>query len=282
MIMIHMMGGMGNQLFQYALYTGLQKQGKRVYLDYTTIRDEMTRMRRETIFDVFELDRSFSVDTTEGIAGELQKLFNRVFRKLTKDNYEKEDGTFDPEILNLKHGYLEGYWQSPKYFNGCEQVLRKRLRFKQELNVENEQVLRRIQSVDCPVSIHIRLGDYTTVENSALFGNICTQEYYTKAIAYICEKYRNATFFVFSNEPQKAMEIINIPNTFVVDINDEKNAWADMYLMSQCHHNIIANSSFSWWGAWLNANEDKIVIAPKQWLNGKETKDICPASWLRM
>lgn len=283
MIMIHLMGGIGNQLFQYALYTALQKQGKRVWLDYTTIRGEMTQLCRETIFDVFMLDRPYSLDAMDGIAGKLQRrLFNRVFRKLAKSRYEKEDGVFDPEILQLKHGYLEGYWQSPKYFDGFEQVLRERLRFKRELNEENKQILCRIQSADCPVSVHIRLGDYTSAENSALFGNICTREYYERSIEYICEKHEGATFFVFSNEPRKAMEVIDIPNAVVVDINDESAAWADMYLMSQCHNNIIANSTFSWWGAWMNDYEDKEVIAPQKWINGKTTPDICPKSWIRM
>ena len=111
--------------------------------------------------------------------------------------------------------------------------------------------------------------------------SICTDAYYEKAIEYFTEKYEDPTFFVFSNEPQKVTDVINVPNAVIVDVNDELTAWADMYLMSQCHHNVIANSSFSWWGAWLNENPHKEVIAPQKWLNGERTPDICPDTWLR-
>lgn len=283
MIVIYLKGGIGNQLFQYALYTSLQSQGKQVRLDYTTISDEMTRIHRGTIFDTFLLDRDYHPDTISEIAQKLQRrVFNRVFRKLTCYYVEKEDGEYDPDVLALKHGYLDGYWQSPKYFEGCEAELRQRLQFKHTLSTESRQMLGRITQAQCPVSVHVRLGDYTTDENSALFGNICTKEYYSKAIAHITQRHPNASFFVFSNEPRKAAEVIDIPNAVIVDINDESAASADMYLMSQCHHNILANSSFSWWSAWLNQNPQKQVIAPKTWINGKNTPDVCPESWIRL
>ena len=283
MLVVNVKGGLGNQMFQYAIYTQLQRQGKLVFLDYSKIAGEMKELNRTTIFDDFVLDRDYHVHRMEGFLGKLQSRFLiRVFRKLTRRFVEKEESRFDPNAFELKLGYLDGYWQSERYFEGCEGELRKRFQFKKELSAENEQILKKIRSTECPVSIHVRLGDYNTSENSALFGNICTQAYYDNAVKHIANKYQNPTFFVFSNEPQKAVEILNIPSAVIVDVNDEKSAWSDMYLMSQCHHNIIANSSFSWWGAWLNENKDKVVIAPQRWLNTKEAGDICPKSWIRV
>ncbi len=283
MIQIFVQGGIGNQMFQYALYTSLQKRGKRVLLDNSIIEKQMNDINRQTIFHVFELDRQYHLRMYRGLFGQIRRrVINRVFRKLAGRYAEKEDSKFDPNVLQLSSGYLTGYWQSPKYFSDCEAELRKRFQFKKALSAGSEKVLSLIENASCPVSIHIRLGDYTTAVNQELFGNICTKEYYSKAIDRILEHNPDATFFVFSNEPQKATELIDIPNAIIVDANDEGTASEDMYLMSKCHHNIIANSSFSWWGAWLNENPGKITIAPKKWLNGKNTPDICPESWIRI
>ncbi len=283
MLIVNLKGGLGNQLFQYALYTQLRKEGWLAFLDYSRIEIEMQRIKRSTIFEDFELDQQYHIDKMNGMLGKAHRgLFFRVFKKLAKVYEEQEESLYDPHVFDLKHGYLEGYWQSEKYFESCKEELRKHLQFKKELPASTFCFLDKIREAECPVSVHIRLGDYTQKDCAALFGNICTREYYTKAIRYFKEKYANPVFFVFSNEPHKALDVIDIPNAVVVDANDESAAWADMYLMSQCHHNIIANSSFSWWGAWLNENTHKTVIAPERWINGKETRDICPESWLRM
>lgn len=282
MILIFVQGGIGNQLFQYALYTKLKKQGKRVWLDYSFIESQMNSISRQTIFDVFQLDRKYRLAAARGIAGKLhRRVFLPLFKRSMGCYFEKEDGVFDPEVLQLRKGYLEGYWQSPKYFEGCDALLQQRLTFQHQMNAGSREMLEKIRSANTPVSVHIRLGDYTTDNNREIFGNICTKEYYTKAISFITERYPDATFFVFSNEPKKATEVIDIPNAVIVDVNDESTASADMYLMSQCHHNILANSSFSWWAAWLNRNPDKQIIAPRKWLNGKPTPDVCPDSWIR-
>lgn len=282
MIVIFMQGGIGNQLFQYALYTKLQMQGRRVCLDYSSIENEMNRISRQTIFNVFQLDRKYHLSAGRGLVGKLQRrVLVPLFKRLMGCYFEKEDGLFDPKVLQLQKGYLHGYWQSPKYFEDCDELLRHRLTFQHQLNAGSQEMLEKIRSAKTPVSVHIRLGDYTTGVNSEIFGNICTKEYYTKAISFITERYPDATFFVFSNEPKKATEVIYIPNAVIVDVNDESTASADMYLMSQCQHSILANSSFSWWAAWLNRNPEKQIIAPKKWLNGKPTPDICPDSWIR-
>lgn len=283
MLVVNLKGGLGNQMFQYALYTKLQQKGKQVYLDYSQIATEMQALNRSTIFSDFRLDRTYNLQRMQGPFGTLYRRFLiRAFRKLTNVLREKEESVYDAQVMQIKNGYLDGYWQSEKYFLGCEEELRQRLQFKQELSDANRAILEKIRSAKCPISIHVRLGDYQQAENAGLFGNICTRAYYEKAIAFCREKYEEAAFFVFSNEPQKAVEMLNLPNATIVDVNDELSAWADMYLMSKCHHNIIANSSFSWWAAWLNENPDKVIIAPSKWINGKQTPDIWPETWLRM
>lgn len=283
MLVVNLKGGLGNQLFQYALYTRLQQEGKIVFLNYSSIAQEMRQLNRSTIFDEFVLDKKYHLNLMNGLFGKIQRgFFFKVFLRLTGIYCEKEESCYDAELLQLKHGFLDGYWQTEKYFSSCKEELRNRLKFKKSLSRENIRILEKIRCAECAVSIHIRLGDYGLSENMALFGNICTQEYYKQAIDSICEQHKNVTFFVFSNEPQEAIKIMHIPNAVVVDVNDENTAWADMYLMSQCKHNIIANSSFSWWAAWLNQNADKMVIAPSKWLNGKQTPDVWPEGWHRI
>ena len=122
------------------------------------------------------------------------------------------------------------------------------------------------------------------MESLEMYGNICTVEYYNRALKFVKEKLQNPIFYVFSDDLEWTKNNIKIPNAnYISDtlFQDYQN-WYDMFLMSCCHHNIIANSSFSWWGAWLNTNEDKVVISPNKWINGEHTKDIWCSSWIRM
>lgn len=132
------------------------------------------------------------------------------------------------------------------------------------------------------VSIHIRRGDYLSEINQGLYGGICTEMYYAKAITYICNKIDQPSFFVFSNEIDWVKNNVDIPNPTYIDFNNGADSWQDMFLMSQCKHNIIANSSFSWWGAWLNRNTNKIVITPSRFINLEEDSDIIPDAWIRI
>jgi len=133
-----------------------------------------------------------------------------------------------------------------------------------------EQQIKNCQAV----SLHIRRGDYLDPKYSALYKDICTPAYYEKAEAYIQNRYPDAVFFFFSNDTEWVKAHYSGPQDVVVEGNDEESGYADLYLMSRCRHHIIANSSFSWWGAWLNPDKDKTVIAPKKWLNGRDCKDI--------
>ena len=132
------------------------------------------------------------------------------------------------------------------------------------------------------VSIHVRRGDYLSETNQKIYGRICTLDYYKKAIRYFEEKYEDVTFFVFSNDLEWAKENLEMKKSCFVDCNTEETAIYDMYLMSECRDNIIANSSFSWWGAWMNSHEEKEVIAPSKWLNTVEVRDIWCEGWKKL
>ena len=209
--------------------------------------------------------------------------------KLVEDTFQP----FDPMVLKAgKNVYLEGYWQSEKYFKEIEYIIRKDLIIKPNLKGRNKDIAKKIVSENS-ISLHIRRGNY--VANPEIFKvhGTCEQEYYYEAIDYITENVKEPYFYIFSDEIEWAKDNFKIEyaHTFV-DINigfdgenyqDEKN-YEDLRLMSLCKHNIIANSSFSWWGAWLNQNPEKIVIAPKKWFNDEslDTSDLIPNSWIRI
>jgi len=177
--------------------------------------------------------------------------------------------------------YYDGYWQSEKYFKSIEGVLRTELEYKAVLNDENALLLHDIISNES-ISVHIRRGDYLSVKvNSKLFST-CSIDYYMHAVNYFLNKYSNSVFYIFSDDIDWAKSNF-IGDRFRIIDNNFDNPEIDLYLMSKCKHNIIANSSFSWWGAWLNSNPNKIVFAPQSWYKNKlneSTKDLIPSDWI--
>lgn len=281
MIRININGGLGNQMFQYALYMALMQTGKKVQLDTSHINRDMTNMKRCTIFEAFILDKEYpSLNSASNRI--VCHLYNPLFVLLNGQYHEVLVGKYDEKVSTIDRGYLDGFWQTEKYFSKYRDSVFAAFQLKQSLPEKSNRILLDIQKESTPVSLHIRLGDYNTPANRKIYGKICTEEYYNRAITYILSQYPNARFFLFSNDIEKAQSILPQIDYEIVDVNNESTGWADMYLMSQCKHNIIANSSFSWWGAWLNQNPDKIVVAPSKWLNTREMPDICPESWIRL
>lgn len=172
--------------------------------------------------------------------------------------------------------YYDGWWQDKKYFLDTVDNLRFRSFI---LDEENKSLLEDIQKSQS-VFLHIRRGDYLAPENVARYGGICTDEYYRKAINIIKEKLNDPHFFVFSNDICWVKKNMNIPNPTFVCNNTGKNSFLDMYLMSYCKAGILANSSFSYWGAMLNKNKS-LIIYPEKWDN-KHTPDIFPTNWIKL
>lgn len=274
MIIVRVTGGLGNQMFQYAMYKSLEKKGKLVKLDsksFYETKKEHNGYELERIFDI-KPNKPTKEDLEKFDENNISTLF-KIKRKLFGDKkfvYDTKEYVFNKDVYKLKNSYLNGYWQSIKYFEGIENDIKKDFRFKNQLDNKNLEILNEIENSNS-ISIHIRRGDYMSPENYDMYGCIATPTYYKKAIKVIEEKVENPTFFVFSNDMDWVKKNIQINSrVFYIDINSGNGSYKDMQLMSNCKHNIIANSSFSWWGAWLNENKNKIVIAPKKWINRED------------
>lgn len=287
MIIVKVMAGLGNQMFQYALYKNFIVQNKEAKLDIS-------------FFDYFnahngyELDRIFNISpiyaTIEesNILGDTRlDVVSRILRKLgvTKKTHYTQDIVygfgFEEKLLDIKENvYLQGYWQSEKYFYNAKDILRSEFSFKKKLDQKNQEISDLIKNTNS-ISLHVRRGDYVSSNN---LGNVCSLKYYRNAMEYIKSEVDNPFFFVFSDDIDWCKANLNRDNIFYVNINFGQDSYKDMQLMSLCQHNIIANSSFSWWGAWLNINTNKIVVAPNKWFNNDKTvvKDIIPDDWIKI
>ncbi len=274
MIIIEMSGGLGNQMFQYALYTKMKKLGKEVKLDLTSFKSKQSQRKFE--LDIFNADYD--------IAGEkdIRKykktgIQSRLFHTRRNENVyiENLDEGYQPIIFSFDDKYLQGYWQCEKYFADVRDILLEKFVFPISNGHKFNQILSQIKETES-VSIHIRRGDYLNAQNIKVYGNICTIDYYNNAISYVKKEVKDAVFFLFTNEVEWVKNHIYEEGMIIVDCNIGKQDYLDMFLMSQCKHNIIANSSFSWWGAWLNENADKKIISPARWFLNHEVSDqIC-------
>lgn len=283
MIITKLIGGLGNQMFQYAV-------GRRVAdtnltelkLDVTGYSDQVDITPRAYSLNIFNIEENFATRK------EIHQLKKNIFllRLFRKNTYHREKQfQFDSNILAvINNSYLEGYWVSEKYFMEIENTIRQEFSFKSKPNAINQSTLDQIESTNS-ISIHVRRGDYIEDAKTNQFHGVCRLDYYKTAISHIVRQVKNPHFFVFSDDPGwcKANLRLKYLTTYVTH-NLGNNDHEDMRLMSTCKHNIIANSSFSWWGAWLNNNQDKIVVAPKQWFRDKSinTRDLIPESWIRI
>lgn len=289
MLIIRVTGGLGNQMFQYAFYKMLLDIGKdEVKLDTFAFKDY-------SLHNGYELENIFNINPNKANQDEINKLKkeNNILLKLlykfkrNKNCIIRNELIFDESMLNLKNKYLQGYWQSEKYFLNVKNEILKDFKFKSFDDIKNINLMNIIKKNNS-TSIHIRRGDYLNQENRKFYGGICNDNYYLSAINLIKKKVDRPLFIVFSNDIEWCKKFFN--NKFkddkfiYVDWNKGENSYKDMQLMSICDNNIIANSSFSWWGAWLNAKDEKIVIAPSKWMNFKQNdiNDIIPSGWLKI
>lgn len=268
MIIIQVAGGLGNQLQQYALYRKFVRLGKEARLDLSWFLDTATQekvlAKRELELTHFDrlIYESCTADEKAALIGN-DNLSGKLRRKLlpfTVHHFE-ESKMYHPEILNFEDMYLSGYFACEKYYADILYDLREKIQFPKSDNPLNLMMAEKMQSCES-VSVHIRRGDYLDPENRAMFGNICTDAYYTKAMERIREEFPNAHFFLFSDDIRYLKENFAREDCTIVDINHDQESFYDIWLMSQCKHNICANSTFSFWGARLNSHEDKIMIRP--------------------
>lgn len=289
MVAVQLSGGLGNQMFEYALYLKLKSMGKEVKIDDFTCYGEQELQRTNQLFVFGVSYERLSKEEYEKLTDSSMAAADRLRRKLfgRRDlSYREASCNFDPEVLLREPALLTGYFQSEKYFADVKEQVREAFRFREKdagivLSPEQEKLLSRIQSCEA-VSVHIRRGDYLSAQNQAMFGGICDDAYYDRAIAEMKRRLPEAVFFFFSNDTDWVKERYRGENCVVAEGNGEDAGFRDLFLMSRCRHHIMANSSFSWWGAWLDENPDKVVIAPKRWFNDRECRDIYTDGMIRM
>jgi hypothetical protein len=295
-VRVALTGGLGNQLFQYALGRALSKKlGVPLTLDLTwfnRVNGNKNETLRKYALDPFQLNVEKWI-SSEGVLWETSELIVRRFiklgialpEKIIRNTYYERSYRFDPGVLKLMPPVnLVGYWQSPLYFADIEEELRIELSVKQEISKNSLELMDEIKSTDS-VCVHVRRGDYVLNKNAANTHGLCGADYYKRGIEFVTSKLRNPHCYVFSDDPEWVREYIKIPlPSTVVDINGPDDAHEDLWLMSSCNHFVIANSSLSWWGAWLSKANNKIIIAPEKWFkcNKLDESDLIPTGWKRL
>jgi hypothetical protein len=296
MLIVELLGGLGNQMFQYAFGRSISTQlGFEVKFDVRNLLDRTPKPNftfRDYELAIFNAEVPLATASDVALykalpTGKVAQLSNRIQRKLTKARLfqEKKVFTYDADVLRVgRHTYFEGYWQTEKYFKPCESLIRQAFTFKQPLTGISHALAAKMLGAPS-VAMHVRRGDYVTNAATNAAHGTCTPAYYQQAVAALQERVGAINLFIFSDEPQWVRENLHfaVPTEYVTH-NQGQASYQDMQLMSLCQHNIIANSSFSWWGAWLNNNPAKVVVAPKQWMPGYTTDslDLIPEAWLRL
>lgn len=291
-LIVRISGGLGNQMFQYAAGLAVAKKKK---ADLLLDLDDYASNKHH---HGFELDRVFSCHIGTASQEQVRNILGwryppTVRRLLTKApmgifrgqrfivephfNYWK--GIFDIETPC----YLQGYWQSERYFKGITDQVRAAFRFRGDLSEKNEFLVQEMKAANS-VSIHVRRGDYVHNSSASATHGVCDLGFYRDAILYIKEIVDNPCFYVFSDDIEWVSENLHIEGRHkYIRHNVGEESYNDMRLMSACRHNIIANSTFSWWGAWLNSFPDKVIVAPLKWFAiTKNTQDLLPRDWVKI
>ena len=291
-VISHIIGGLGNQMFQYAA-------GRALSLEYgVPLRLDVSGFAGYGLHQGFELQRVFNcpgeIAAEAEVRGILGWQYSSVIRRVVsrpgmaafrrKGFVVEPFFSYWPDICRIpKDSYLFGYWQSDKYFQAHAPVIRADFAFKSPLADKNAELGEQIGRENA-ISLHVRRGDYVKNPKTTATHGLCSPEYYQSAIQYVIDRVERPSFYIFSDDPAWVRENMKIkyPSVYV-DHNLGAESYNDMRLMSMCRHHIIANSSFSWWGAWLNSSTDKIVVAPKHWFAiEKDAKDLLPQSWVRL
>lgn len=293
MIISSIIGGLGNQMFQYAAGRALSlERGQPFRLDISGFADY-------GLHHGFELQRVYDYSAEIATEAEVRSIlgwqFLSVIRRavshpgfafLRRPGFVVEPHFgYWPGINNVSQDcYLSGYWQSEKYFQNVAEVIRSEFTYKCPLENRNSEFADEISQVSA-VSLHVRRGDYAKNPKTTAMHGLCSLDYYREAIQYISVHVEQPYFFIFSDDIAwvKSNLKIDFPCQYV-DHNHGSQSYNDMHLMSLCQHHIIANSSFSWWGAWLNPRPNKIVIAPLKWFASKQksTRDLIPSGWISL
>lgn len=291
MITVLLSGGLGNQMFQYAAAKALaMRLNTPLYFDSYTLDKKTQATKRNLELDIFDI----RIEKRNTIKG---KLLNKIFPYAQKHRKlfslfgfftDTAAILYQPSFEQLKGNItMLGNFQNEQYFKSIKDDLRRDFTIKKPLTGQNLDLADKIKRTNS-IAIHIRRGDYITNKGAAMNFVTCDKVYYANAIDRITKAVSNPELFIFSEDFEWIKENLNFGNypvTFI-DWNKNKDSYIDMQLMSLCKHNIIANSSFSWWGAWLNTNVDKIVVAPARWFHDEEKNllldQFYPEGWTKI
>jgi hypothetical protein len=269
-------GGLGNQMFQYAIAKSIARRNNDNFtLDISFYPKQTLRKYELSLFNIEDY-----VPKSENI---IYKVVRRFGVSLHNYYVERNISEYDDNVFKYKKNiFLEGYWQNENYFKDIRSEIIKDFTRISALENESKIYLEKIKNINS-ASIHVRRGDYINDSQVNKQHGICDLEYYKNATEYLNKKFDDLTYVIFSDDMDWCKENFNfLVNKIFVD--GTKSAIDDLELMKNCKHNIIANSTFSWWGAWLNQNEEKIIIAPKQWFEKKEweNKNIACENWIKI
>lgn len=291
MVIVELIGGLGNQMFQYAVgrciaeklqtslqlnVSGFEKYPLRCY-ELNNFNIQVQLASKEDLL-------LFSLTTKQKLVRSVKNWFG----KHDDNRYicvQERSFTFDPAVLQQQGNlYLTGYWQSEKYFKDIASILRKEFSSRNPLSPRSTVLQEKMQRPGS-VAIHIRRGDYVTNPQTNQMHGVMSLDYYRKAMDFIASRQEDVTYYIFSDDVPWVRQNFTVSDRIcIVEPDDSSQSYEDMLLMSTCNHYIIANSSFSWWSAWLNSNPNKIVIAPNKWFNKAEmdTTDLIPDNWIRL
>lgn len=292
MVITNIIGGLGNQMFQYAAGRALAlDRGVPLLLD-------ISGFSNYQLHNGFELGRIFNCTVKAANEADMRGVLHwqsspfmrRLISRPSISIFRRKEFVVEPhfhywsEIRNSPRDcYLMGYWQSEKYFSEVAGQIRTDFSFRFPLEGRNAELVKRINQVNA-VSLHVRRGDYAMNPKTAATHGLCSLDYYRTSIRQMAERVAQPHFFIFSDDIAWAQGNLEMDFPCVyVQHNCGADSYNDMRLMSKCQHHIIANSSFSWWGAWLNPSVEKIVIAPQKWFaNQMDVTDLFPSGWVTL
>lgn len=282
MIVIKLQGGLGNQMFQYAAGLGAAHNLKtNLKIDLSWF-DSLKKGETPRFYELdnFRLKQDFIRNNQYYFVDEPIKKRLLSFGKVGLNSYKEPHFEYDKNFMKIKNNtYLEGYFQTEEYFKSISTEILKNFSIKSEASIKSNEIINLAHKNES-VSLHVRRGDYVTNKNASKFHGLMGEEYYKKAISIVNKKIKSPKYFIFSDEIEWVKKSFDLPKGSIF-VTHNKSGIEDMRIMIECKHNIIANSSFSWWGAWLGQNEDKKVVAPKVWFLDKSinTSGVIPARW---
>ena len=293
MIISSISGGLGNQMFQYAFGRALSLAKDTVFTIWADDHCDYS------LHNGFELDRMFNLSGNKANESDFQRVLGwrsggRIRQALVRRRFAWLRGSrivvepldhYGNHVPDFPEDcYVVGYWQSEKYFKDFQDVIREDFIFRTRMSIQNRAVKEKMASCDA-ISLHVRRGDYISNQKTFDKHGICSMGYYVNAVEFIANRCEMPELFIFSDDMAWVKENLKfeIPCHFI-DHNCASESFNDMRLMSFCQHHIIANSSFSWWGAWLNASAEKLVVAPDRWFNSNQldTRDLIPNDWIKL